>query len=262
MKLGCHAVLFKEKIASQTEEVLSQIRETGFIGTEIGSRFFGTDKKESLKQMLEQNQIEMSGMHALVLLKDLVDHQENAFNNVMKIVEFVKDMPNKNVILTGLHKLLDETEMDPRLKDEGFVKEVALGLNLLAQKAGEIGVKIHYHNHSWEFENDGLIFHSIGKYAPDLLLGLDTGWAFSMGYDPVALMDQYVGRFHYIHLRDYNKDTKEFVDLGCGNQDYRKLIKKLQEILGPDDWAIVEYETGESDYSRYSRAYEFLASYL
>lgn len=262
MKLGCHAVLFKEKIATQTEQVLSQIRETGFVGTEIGSRFFGTDKKEYLKQLLEQNQIEMSGMHAVVQLIDMVDNKETALNNIMKIVEFVKDMPNKNIIMTGLHKLPNETEVDARLKDEAFVKEVAIGLNLLAQKAGELGVKVHYHNHSWEFENDALIFHSIGKYAPDLLFGLDTGWAFSMGYDPVALMDEYIGRFHYVHLRDYNKDTKEFVNLGCGNQDYPKIMKKLQEILGPDDWAIVEYETGEEDYSRYSRAYEFLNRYI
>lgn len=262
MKLGCHAVLFKEKIGIDTEKVLSNINRTGFQGTEIGARFFGTEKKDYLLSQLEKQQVEMSGMHAVVILTDMADNKEKGFNNVMKVVDFVKDMPNKNVVLTGMHKHNEEAEIDVRLQDKNFVIKVAKGLNELALKSKEVGVRINYHNHGWEFENDALIFKTLGEYAPDLDFALDTGWAFSMGYDPLELMEQYPNRFHYVHLRDYNRETKEFGELGEGSQDYAKMMAKLEQVLGPDDWAVVEYETGEEDYTRYSRAYEFIKKFL
>ncbi len=262
MKLGCHAVLFKDKIAAETEQVLSQIQQTGFAGAEIGSRFFGTDKKEYLQQMLKKHGVEMAGMHSGILLTDVLDKKEEAFQDVIKVMEFVRDMPDKNVIMTGLNKPQAAETADMRLADSDMVKEIAIGLNELAQIAGEKGVRLHYHNHSWEFENNGLIFHSIGKYAVNLNFALDTGWAYSMGYDPVALMEQYPDRFHYVHLRDYKKESGEFVDLGNGNMNYKDMMEKLKAIMGREDWAVVEYETGEEDFTRYVHAYEYLQKFI
>ncbi len=263
MKLGCHAVLFKDKISTDTKGLLTDIRKTGFQGTEIGARFFGVDKREYLCKTLDETDMSMSGMHALVLLTDLLDKKEDAISGFMKVVDFVKGMKNRNIILTGLHKWpMDNPEIDSRLSDSSSVELIARGLNELALLAKEQGVMVHYHNHSWEFEHDALIFKSIGSYAPDLNFGLDTGWAYSSGYDPVDLMDQYPGRFHYVHLRDYDKATKEFVDLGSGDMDYIRLTNKLKEILEPEDWAIVEYETGDEDINRYQSAYEYIAKYF
>jgi len=258
MKLGCHAVLFKEKIASDTNEVIRQVHETGFAGTEIGARFFGTEKKDFLNRILTEHGVELSGMHCAFKLVDFLENRESVETAVLRVASFVADMPNKNIVMTGMHKLPQEEEADPRLKDEGFVREVALAINDLAKKVKTLGVSINYHNHSWEFHENGLIFHSLGKYAPDLLFGLDTGWAFSMDFDPVELMDLYPGRFHYIHIRDYNRRTGEFVNLGAGDHDLKRLMAKLQSILGADDWGIVEYETGEEDFQRYAEAFRYL----
>lgn len=262
MKLGCHAVLFKEKIVSETELILSRIQQTGFSGAEIGSRFFGTDKKENLLNMLEKYGLRMSGMHSSILLTDVLDRREEAFAGVIKVIDFVKDMPDKNVIMTGSNKAQTAGTADSRLASPEKVIEIAKGMNELAQIAREKGVRLHYHNHSWEFENDALIFHSIGKYAGDMDFALDTGWAYSMGYEPVALMEQYPARFHYVHLRDFDKGTKDFVDLGKGSMNYRALMDKLKEIMGKEDWAVVEYETGEEDFNRYVQAYQFLKQFI
>ncbi len=263
MKLGCHAVLFKDKIATDTKGLLAEIRGIGFIGTEIGARFFGTDKKEYLEQALNDTDMLMSGMHSLCVLTDLLDKKKEAIYGFMKVVDFVKDNKEHNLVLTGLNKWpMDNPQIDSRLADPEQVKLIAQELNELALLAKEQGVRVHYHNHSWEFDNDALIFKSIGTYAPELYFGLDTGWAFSSGYDPVELMEQYPGRFHYVHLRDYNKGTKEFVDLGSGDMDYLRLTNKLKEILDPEDWAIVEYEKGDEDMNRYMAAFQFVKNYI
>ena len=263
MKLGCHAVLFKDRIATDTKGLLTEIRETGFSGAEIGSRFFGTDKKEYLGQILNDTDMLMSGMHATCILTDLLDKKQEVVDGFIKVVDFIKDMKEHNIILTGLHKWpMDNPNMDIRLTDPNSVEMIARELNELALLAKEQGVRVHYHNHSWEFDNDALIFNSIGKYAPDLYFGLDTGWAFSSGYDPVELMNQYPGRFHYVHLRDYDKATKQFVALGSGDMDYIRLTNKLKEVLDYEDWAIVEYETGDEDMNRYKLAYEYITKYM
>lgn len=263
MKLGCHAVLFKNKISTETKELLAAIRSTGFSGTEIGARFFGIDKKEYLSETLNETEMQMSGMHSLIVLTDLLDKKQEAVEGFTKVVDFVKDMKNRNIILTGLNKWpMDNPQVDSRLADAHSMKLIARGLNELALLAKEKGVSVHYHNHSWEFENDALIFKSIGEYASDLYFGLDTGWAFSSGYDPVDLMDQYPGRFHYVHLRDYDQATKQYVDLGSGDMNYNRLMTKLNEILSPEDWAIVEYETGDEDINRYKSAYEYISKFI
>lgn len=262
MKLGCHAVLFKDRIASQTEQVLAQIKETGFSGTEIGSRFFGTDRIEELNALMDRYQLNMSGMHTVVMLKEVVDNWDVVISGFLKVVDFVGQMPCKNIIMTGLHKMPEEEQMDIRLHDADFVEKVAIGLNELAVMAELKGVRVHYHNHSWEFDDNALIFHSIGRYAPRLYIGLDTGWAFYSGYDPVTLINQYPGRYHYVHLRDYDTQKHEFVPIGSGHMNFARLMERLDAELEEEDWAIVEYETGEEDYKRYTQAYGYIAQFI
>ncbi|AEE97429.1 hypothetical protein [Mahella australiensis] len=54
MHLGCHAVLFRDRIKSETENITKGLSETGFEGSEIGSRFFGTDEKQKLLMLLDK----------------------------------------------------------------------------------------------------------------------------------------------------------------------------------------------------------------
>ena len=73
MRLGCHAVLFREKIKSDTEGIIKGLSETGFQGSEVGSRFFGTEEKEMLLEILDKYNYQLSGMHVGVPLKDWAD---------------------------------------------------------------------------------------------------------------------------------------------------------------------------------------------
>ena len=48
------------------------------------------------------------------------------------------------------------------------------------------------------------------------------------------------------------------MDLGTGDMDYRKLTDVLKKAMGPDDWAVIEYEKGEVSFERYQRAVDYL----
>ena len=248
MKIGCHAVLFKEKIKTDTEKLIMQLSEIGYDGSEIGARFFGTEDKIYLEKVMESNHYELSAMHVGGELnhwvnEDLCREQNEA---ILKAADFVKGTKNPNLILSGIH---NEEIID--------LESMAQGINLLARECKKRGVQLHYHNHSWEFENGARIFKALEKNAPDLFFGFDLGWAQKSGYNPFDLIQEHKNRINYVHLRDLSEEG-EFVEIGQGIVDFDRLIDELSKILDEQGWMIVEYEDGKEDIERYKKAFKYL----
>lgn len=183
MRFGAHCVLYGAEVASDPEAVLGRLARAGAEGCEIGQRFFGTDNRERLMKALEENHVEMSGMHCNGLyLADLLHNPEKSEAALVGTAKFVEPMKNKNVIATGcveMEKIKDRPigagVPEEELHDPKKVKEMAVTLNGIVKKIKDTyGVQVHYHNHSWEFADNGLIFHSLMEYAPDLKFALDT----------------------------------------------------------------------------------------
>lgn len=247
MEYGCHAVLFRERIKSETETILKGLASTGFKGVEIGSRFFGTDQKPYLVEVLDRYGIQLSGMHVGCALEDWLGKKEECIGKVRAVAEFVRDLPNKNVILSGSRAL-----------DCDF-RAVAWAIEEASKVCLDMGAKLNYHNHAWEFENGGAIFDALTEHAPSLNFALDLGWVYAGGRDPAEMLKKLAGRVSYVHLRDAgDNDDKKFVNLGEGIFDYKRLVDVLKATLGNDGWAIVEYEEGEQDFERYLKARMFL----
>jgi len=260
MKIGCHAVLFGAKLAEVPAEVFAQLNQSGFQGAEVGIRFMKEPGAfEKVISAAEKEGIEISAIHHMVRLTDFIDDPQKAAETINDGVALAKRLVNKNIELTGV--VFDSPEnrqVDERLSDPEFVKKVMEGLNASAKSAAAEGVSINYHNHSWEFENDALIFNSMIKYAPELMMGMDTGWAYRSGYDPIKLIRENPSRYRYLHIRDYNSELGEFVNVGEGEMNLKELFKAAEEALGADGWAIVEYETGPKNYKRYVTAKIYL----
>lgn len=279
MKIGGHCVLYGPEVATNTEEVFNRLKYAGAEGCELGQRFFGVENAEGLTNALQESGMELAGMHANNLkLIDLIRDPEKAENALMEVGRLVSQFPNKNIIATGgcgdmaqmRNSRLAEGAPEPELHDKELVKKMAETLNEIVRRVREeTGAQVHYHNHSWEFADNGLIWFSLAEYAPELMFALDTGWAAVSGFDPVELLEKYPGRFHYVHLRDLKKSDDPgsliftqahggFADLGSGDMNYPRLMKTLHRTLGADDWAIVEYELGNFDQHSYTKAISYL----
>lgn len=248
MKLGCHAVLYKERIKSETEAILKGIADTGFAGFEMGARFFGIDEKQKLTELLGQYGLQLSGMHMGFPLQNWIDKEEECAQKLLAAAEFVKDMPNKNIILSG-----------SPIEEGADVIQMAKSIERAAKRCREVSVTLNYHNHAWEFINDARMFYALVEHAPTLFFGLDLGWIYKAGFDPVEIVKTHGKRISYVHLRDAkHREGREFTEMGEGTFDYPLLLKTLEEILGDEGWAIVEYEEGEQDFQRYKKAKDFL----
>lgn len=279
MKLGAHCVLYGPQIAADTDGVIAKLARAGAEGCELGERFFGVEDRDKLTAVLDKYHMVLAGMHCNGLtLQDLLHDPDKSRAALEKVAQFVAPLPEKNVIATGscgdiqqiTGRLLNEGAPDPELHEPRNAAIIARNLNEIVRDIkARYGVQVHYHNHSWEFADHGLLWFALADQAPDLKFALDTGWALASGYDPVMLIERYPGRFGYVHLRDCKRAAdpgaqkftdvhQGFVDLGTGDMDYPRLMRCLNKALGPDGWAVVEYELGNFDENSYLRALSYL----
>lgn len=274
MKIGCHCVLFGSAIATDTDQILSDLAKTGCSGVELGARFFNLQKSAELKASLERNGLALAGLHTVVQLVQLLDKPEESRTALASVAEAIGGMPQKNIIVTGMVENKDDIAAgDARLKDPAQIEEMVMRLDGIAGEIkAEYGAQIHYHNHSWEFQNNGLIYQTLLRCAKNLRLCLDTGWANISGFDPVTLMEERSDVFSYTHLRDCKAYTSSmeftqlqetaFTDLGEGAMDYRRLMRSIRDTIGNDGWAVIEYKRGVKDYMRYTQAVKYVKGIL
>lgn len=112
---------------------------------------------------------------------------------------------------------------DPELwKSEGGIKGIAEQLNAAAVKAAAHGLSVGYHNHWFELESnfDGKLGLEVlaDHLAPEVVLEVDTYWAYVGGADVPALLGRLGDRVIALHIKDGDgtRDNKNQVAVGAG----------------------------------------------
>ena len=91
--------------------------------------------------------------------------------------------------------------------EEKFAEFKIEGTKMLGKKTNELGMKMCYHNHDFEFDKIGdeyaidVIYREV---TADLLQPeFDTCWVKVTGVDPVDYIRKYAGRQEILHLKDF-----------------------------------------------------------
>lgn len=96
-------------------------------------------------------------------------------------------------------------------------------INRAGEAAKAVGIKLGYHNHSFEFERtDGRIPYDIllEETEADLVdMELDLYWIRNAGVDPVPYFEKHPGRFSMLHVKDMDEFGR-MVDVGRGEIDF------------------------------------------
>lgn len=257
MKIGCHAVMFAAKLATDTAEVVRSIGKTGFQGIEAGARFISLENREPLMQALTENGLELAAIHAAV--GDWRTDPDRAIRQIVEEAKFMSRTPNHNVNFSFHAE-----------EDEDF-RALCKTFNDAAIECKKHGISLNYHNHNWEFLNGGKFYHALVEYAPDLNFCFDLGWIYRGGFDPMQVLKENVGRVRYVHLRDPDDGPEQdfngrkfylFPELGQGKANLKGQLDFLKGYLPEDGWVVVEYEGGEPDVQRYVRAKQTIDSLL
>lgn len=235
----------RQQLAEDFEGTLKQVAELGYDGVEFAGLFGKT--AQEVKALCQKYNLTPISAH----------------------IPFV-DMMNNPDILKVYAEIGCEFVVIPYLTEEyrpGQPKfqEVIEGAKFLGAKANELGLKMCYHNHDFEFVKVN------GQYALDVLYQevsadllqteLDTCWVNVGGENPCDYLRKYAGRAEIVHLKDFagqksenmyeligiksekkNDDTGafEFRPVGYGKQDFPKILEAAREAGA--HWVVVEQD--------------------
>jgi sugar phosphate isomerase/epimerase len=160
-------------------------------------------------------------------------------------------------------QIIIEPYVDPaRWQTEADVSEIASELNTVARKAADHGLQVGYHNHHFELESKISGVHALEVLAdrlePEVVLEVDTYWAYAGGADVPALLSRLGDRVVALHIKDGDGslDTSKQVPVGSGVLPVWDIIAAAPEAL-----RVVELDDSQTDLLEAVRASrEFLLS--
>ena len=154
-----------------------------------------------------------------------------------KAVEIVKTLGTEYAILPSVPKDRRGTAEDWRTMGKVMSE--------LGAKLKEVGLRLGYHNHSFEFETfDGRTGYDLMMETADpelVLTEIDTYWAQHGGQDPVAMLKRFAGRIQVVHFKDMGEgDEKPMVPVGEGILDWPGIVEACKS--GGTEWMGIEQD--------------------
>lgn len=126
--------------------------------------------------------------------------------------------------------------MEQRAMSADGWRAIGAELGELAEKLGEHGLKLGYHNHDWELRPfaDGStpLDHLFdGADGSALTFEADLAWIARGGGDPIAWMRKLKSRLTAVHVKDIapagaNLDEDGWADIGAGTLDWPRLWRE------------------------------------
>ena len=239
------------------EQCLSEAKEAGFEGMELGNKF--PREASKLRPILDKHGLALvGGWHSIFLLEQSAEEE---FEKAAAHRKLLKDMGTDVFIVAECTRTVhgDRTKKlseRPVLTDEEF-RRFGVRLTRLAELLKEDGFNLVYHHHMGTVIQTGEEIDRLMAIAGEpVQLLLDTGHATWGGADPVALARRYRGRIGHVHCKDVRPavrveaDGKDwsFLDSviagvytvpGDGMVDYVAVFKELRGYSG---WVINEAE--------------------
>ena len=241
------------------ETCLSQTREAGYVGTEMGGKF-PQDKKE-LKKVLEDFDLELAGSwfsgnllsqsldQELKDLGDFIDVKLYAGCKVVVYCECSNTIQGKQEIALSKKPVLSESQM----------KDYASKYNTLYDFAKSKGAVLTYHHHMGTIIQNENEIDMFLKYTKDEVgLSFDTGHLYFAGVNPLDMIKKHKNRISHVHFKDVREEVKKevlkkdtsFIDAvlagvytvpGDGIIDFSPIVEVLKEI-NYEGWIVVEAE--------------------
>lgn len=241
------------------EQCLSEGREAGFSGFELGHKF--PRKAEVLGPILGRHGLRLvSGWYSSELLTRSAEEEIEAIQGHLTLL---RELGANAMVFCEVTRCIHgqrETPLShsPRMTDAEW-QTFTQRLNQVADYCLEQGVQIAYHHHMGTVvETEGDIDRLMELTKPSVGLLLDTGHLTCAGGDPVVVQQKYADRIIHVHCKDIRKDVLAdarnrdisflnavlngvFTVPGDGFIDYTTLFKGLKqsEYSG---WLVVEAE--------------------
>ncbi|MCM4162498.1 MULTISPECIES: sugar phosphate isomerase/epimerase [unclassified Arenibacter] len=250
------------------EQVLDEIRETGYMGTELGDWGYMPTTPGLLRAELDKRELDLLGAFVPVALANAPSH-EAGMESALKVAELMFNAGYEKSFIV----LADDNGSVPgRTNNAGRItpemgltekqwKGYAAGAEKIARAVKDAyGIRTVFHHHCAGYvETPEEIDTLMTLTDPELLgLCLDMGHYAFGGGDPVKALTKYGKRIWHVHFKDYSQEAAKasreangdyfdaikrgvFCELGKGSVDFRAVVKLL-EVIDYKDWIVVEQD--------------------
>jgi inosose dehydratase len=254
--------------AAGFEQVLDEISETDYQGSELGDWGFMPTVPAELKNELDKRQLSMVGAFVPVFLKDKSKHKAGA-EAAVKTAKLMADAGYKEAFIV----LADDNGSVPeRTQNAG---RVTAGMGLTAEEwktfaeganyvAGEVkaktGLRTVFHHHCAGYVETPTEIDQLMALTDPTLVGLvlDMGHYKFGGGDPLSCLVKHQSRIWHIHFKDCHTQLAEqsrkegwdyfksvgsgvFCELGKGSVDFPSIVAELKKQKY-DGWIVVEQD--------------------
>ncbi len=128
----------------------------------------------------------------------------------------------------------------------------------IARQFAAHGIRFGYHNHNFEFREEGGVplYEAFFEADPILQLEVDTYWVQQGGFDPAGVLARGAGRIPVIHVKDAAPDGA-MKAVGEGVLDWDSILAAGE--AGGTQWYIVEQDVCDRDpYDCLASSFRFL----
>jgi len=250
------------------QQVLDEMVETGYAGTELGDWGFMPDTPQALKPVLVDMGLELLGAFVPVALAKSEAHKAG-IELALKTAGLMYDagFPDAFIVLAD-----ENGSEEERTKNAGRITP-ALGLNeeqwnTFASGAGQVaravrdryGMRTVFHHHCAGYVETPQEVDKLMELTDPELLGLclDMGHYAFGGGDPLDALEKYYSRIWHVHFKDFdpeigrdstrnNYDYFEsvekgvFCELGKGSVDFGSIVNLLN-TKAYKGWIVVEQD--------------------
>ncbi|MCU6709923.1 sugar phosphate isomerase/epimerase [Paenibacillus sp. J5C_2022] len=246
-KLAVQLYTLREACSSDFHQVLRDLKAMGWGGVQLAG-YHGHAPAE-LAAFIQETGLQVAGMHVSLgrikhELEELV-HEAGLFGT-------------RDIICPSL---------PVEMRNEAGYREARELLNKAAEAVKPTGIRISYHNHSFEFEEtvDGqfALEYMLKPSADNLVLAeLDVFWVKKAGQEIEHFIALYANRMPIIHLKDMTADDRRtFAPIGSGIIDFTPILHWGEQ--NGIEWYVVEQDECDSDpMACVASSYRYLAALI
>lgn len=254
--------------AADYSQVLDEMSETGYAGTELGDWGFMPTDPEQLTRELEARKLSMLGAFVPIALADPAAHEAGEAT-ALRTARLLAAVAGSTPFIV----LSDDSGKDPvrvqyagRIRPEQGLSQsqwqtYAAGVERIARAVRrQTGLRTVFHHHCAGYvETPDELDRLMNLTDPDLVgLCLDTGHYRFGGGDPLAAAAGYGDRIWHVHFKDchpevaarsrsegwdYFESVRQgvFCELGQGEVDFVGILAVLRQ-QGYEGWIVVEQD--------------------
>jgi inosose dehydratase len=246
--------------ATPLEVALSETKEAGYAGTEMGGKF--PKVPATLRPILEEHGLVLvSGWYSGELLERSVGEEITAVQSHLDLLAAMGCKVMVYAETTGTVQNRRERPLSSRPRaDAGQWGDYGKRLTQVAEHFLQHGVQMAFHHHMGTVvETEDEVDRLMENTGDAVGLLIDTGHATFAGIDPLTLVRRYGTRMNHVHCKDVRLDRLErakkedlsFMDAvvdgvftvpGDGGIDFKALLTTLKEARYQGDWLVVEAE--------------------